>query len=435
MIARNSTIFSEVPVNVTAIPQDVLNVHNKARANPMPWHGQFTPELVDTLIGYYAASDTRVLDPFVGSGTTLLEAGKRGLAVMGVDINPAAYLMARLYQFVNTRLEDRMAALDNAEACLSDAMGESEALLSIEQARNPRRFRLTSASVAQLAASPVDPNVQILLHCLLSVAYSRASELESKAIYHSWNKIRRLVAQLPFSTQPVIAAHADARAVPIQGSQVDLVITSPPYINVFNYHQRSRAAMESLSWNLLDVAQSELGANRKHRGNRFLTVIQYCIDMAQVLMELQRVSKRGAKLVFVVGRVSNVNRIPFFNGEILATIAFRCIGMPLLMRQERVFKNRFGKAIYEDILHFEVDNQDAAEVIAKAREVAGDVLSASQDYADCGTARLISQALASLGSVGPSKLFASGTGAGGNDGSLLKVDDSVFARRLTNSSW
>ena len=435
LLSRYSNIYSEVPVDRTAIPQDLLNVRRKARVNPMPWHGQFTPELVETLIDYYAASDATVLDPFVGSGTTLLEAGKRGLAVMGVDINPAAYLMSRLYQFVNVCPADRIDHLCKAEERLSQAMGECEALLRIDQARDLRTSSQTPEFIVKLAAHTDDPNVQLLLQCLVSVAYSRASALQPEAIFQAWRKIKRLATHLPLSSQPVTAVHADARAVPLSGSEVDIVITSPPYINVFNYHQRSRAAMEVLSWNLLDIAQSELGANRKHRSNRFLTVIQYCIDMAQVLMELRRVSKREARLVFVVGRVSNVNRVPFFNGEILATLAMRCVGMTLVMRQERVFTNRFGKAIYEDILHFEVGDQDVREVTRKAREVARDVLVASQDYADHSTRQMISQALENLQLVEPSKLFDSRASIRGNDGRPNKACESVFARRLTNSSW
>ena len=135
----------------------------------------------------------------------------------------------------------------------------------------------------------------------------------------------------------------------------DLVITSPPYINVHNYHEQYRQSVETLGWRLLRVAQSEIGANRKHRVNRFLTVIQYCLDMTLALSEMARVCKPGARIILVVGRESTVRGISFDNGEIVARAGAECAGLPLLTRQERVFTNRFGERIYEDLLHFRAE--------------------------------------------------------------------------------
>ena len=75
---------------------------------------------------------------------------------------------------------------------------------------------------------------------------------------------------------------------------IDFVITSHPYINVFNYHQQYRASAEALG--LEDSGSGESG-NRllsENRQNRFLTVIQYCLDMYEVFVELARVGKRAS---------------------------------------------------------------------------------------------------------------------------------------------
>ena len=64
---------------------------------------------------------------------------------------------------------------------------------------------------------------------------------------------------------------------------VDLVITSPPYINVFNYHQNYRAILEVLGFDLLKVAESEIGQPAKNRANRFRTVVQYTLNFDQIL--------------------------------------------------------------------------------------------------------------------------------------------------------
>ena len=94
-----------------------------------------------------------------------------------------------------------------------------------------------------------------------------------------------------------------------------MVLTSPPYINVHNYHQQFRRSTEALDWDVLSFARSEIGSNRQNRANRFLTVIQYSLDMALALRELARVARPGARLILVLGRESFVRGGRFFNGE------------------------------------------------------------------------------------------------------------------------
>src|SRR3954470_18867016 len=51
-----------------------------------PYLGKFIPQLVEVLLARYVRSGGRVLDPFAGSGTTLVQALESGLDATGVDI-------------------------------------------------------------------------------------------------------------------------------------------------------------------------------------------------------------------------------------------------------------------------------------------------------------------------------------------------------------
>jgi hypothetical protein len=53
----------------------------------------------------------------------------------------------------------------------------------------------------------------------------------------------------------------------------------------------------------------------------------------------------------VIGRESNIRGVPFKNGTLLANLAVQGAGFKIDLIQERKFKNKFGKIIYEDILH------------------------------------------------------------------------------------
>src|SRR3954452_20226050 len=57
---------------------------------------RFHPLLCRRLLAEHARAGTVVLDPFVGSGTTLIEAALRGATGRGVDANPLAVDLAAL---------------------------------------------------------------------------------------------------------------------------------------------------------------------------------------------------------------------------------------------------------------------------------------------------------------------------------------------------
>jgi hypothetical protein len=209
---------------------------------------------------------------------------------------------------------------------------------------------------------------------------------------------------LPECGSPITLLNCDARRLPLREHAVGLVVTSPPYINVFNYHQQYRQSAEALGWDLLAVARSEIGANRKHRGNRFLTVTQYCLDMTDVLRELRRVCTVGARVILIVGRESNVRKTRFFNGEILATLASCCVGFPLTQRQERVFTNRFGESIYEDILHFEV-TKGRSPIAQSPAAIARQVLAEARDRAPSESIEDLEDALRQVDKMRPSPLY------------------------------
>jgi hypothetical protein len=59
------------------------------------WTAKFIPQIPRRAIQRYARPGDIVLDPFMGSGTTLVEAARLGHDAWGTDINPLAYRIAR----------------------------------------------------------------------------------------------------------------------------------------------------------------------------------------------------------------------------------------------------------------------------------------------------------------------------------------------------
>ena len=92
------------------IPQARLNITEKKRSNLFSWRGQFSPQLVEAIFEAYCLPNSVILDPFVGSGTVLLEAGNFLFEAYGIEINPAAWILSKTYEFINQA--DRKDATD-----------------------------------------------------------------------------------------------------------------------------------------------------------------------------------------------------------------------------------------------------------------------------------------------------------------------------------
>jgi DNA modification methylase len=395
----------------TTIPQiafnhplkpDQLNIDIKSRSNLFTWRGQFTPQLVENLLAAYGPEKGCILDPFMGSGTVLVEAARVGLRVEGSEINPAAFLLASTYIFINLNVTDRNSFLSEAEQILEPLFNDSTPLFqstfldsgnSIEEKFIKALYQAQNKEVHQLITT-------------LSLSVDFAYKAVSPAIvWNNWVRLKQLVKELPFSRQTVSAHLADARSLPLEDNTVDFVLTSPPYINVFNYHQNYRKSVETLGWRPLEAAVTEIGANRKFRQNRLLTVVQYCIDMALVLLELQRVCKPETKVIFVVGRESNVRKTSFFNSDLIQSLAAKVLRYDIAQIQERVFKNKFGQSIYEDLIHLVVPQESISRdtAILKARDIARNALEEAKNRAPLESIKDLEVAIDYINKVEPSK--------------------------------
>ncbi len=83
------------------IPLECINIIKKTRANLFAWRGQFSPQLIEVILEFYCLPNSVILDPFVGSGTVLLEAGNLGFEAYGFEANPAAWILSRTYELIN----------------------------------------------------------------------------------------------------------------------------------------------------------------------------------------------------------------------------------------------------------------------------------------------------------------------------------------------
>jgi len=385
--------------------QDKLNVTSKSRSNIFNWLGQFTPEFVEYIINTFARTANTTFDPFCGSGTVLLESARHGLESIGFEINPAAYAMARFISLATLSQAERKSLCASLRERIASLIGAYRDLPLFETEATFRGSYKNLIHFAGDLLSKLDNKNEtvIALACLFH-AESKERDTLGVTLYRSLETVTAKLNSLPFAKKPIVAALCDARMSHLHiHTPVDLIITSPPYINVFNYHQNYRSIMEVLGFNLLKVADSEIGSNRKNRGNRFRTVVQYALDMETALDSFAHSLRESGVLVLVVGRESRVRGIPFFNSSILLQIAEEMGAYRKLATPERVFTNRFGMDIKEDILVLQMGGTPSQH--ENARGIAQKHLLKALHIAKGDVADDINDALTQIATIKPSPVF------------------------------
>jgi len=361
------THFGGPTATVRTLDRQRLDVVKKTRSNIFGWRGQFTPEFVEYLLDEANEGTGLVIDPFCGSGTVLQECAARNRAAHGFEINPAAYAMSRFFTLSGLSHDQRIALASRIEQLFRSASSDFVDLPLFNPVEDYRGRASNLLDLGREVFSRTESKTETLL-ALLTLFETEGCRLPNlnQAVFIALGRMRRHLLALAHSTSTVEASWCDARLVHryVRG-EAELIVTSPPYINVFNYHQNHRAILELLGFDLLHVAASEIGSNRKNRGNRFRTVIQYALDLEACAESFALSLKPRGQLALVVGRESNVRGISIPNSRLVTDIVKNLGGFNQEGSFERCFTNRFGASIYEDVLLFRRVNSQPAPAAAR----------------------------------------------------------------------
>ncbi|HEY1478754.1 MAG TPA: hypothetical protein VGF46_01925 [Gaiellales bacterium] len=295
-----------------------------------PYLGKFIPQLVEAFLQRYVVAGEHVVDPFAGSGTTLVEAAAFGVHASGADVSAFNVLLARAKaarsdpdeverDLVATlaRLEARLERDGPAETAAAseflrrwfgpvalgellayrdlvrDLDGPSGDLQRIVLSRSARSARLTTHYDLDFPRQPQHGPYWCHKHRRECRPVADAARFLRR---YSLDTARRVRAfQQLRSDVRVSVHHADARVLD-WGETFDALITSPPYPGRIDYHEQHRYAFELLAlepWSAAEIGAPPLGLSRA-------AIAAYVEDMVAVFSRARAHLRPGAPVIVVV---------------------------------------------------------------------------------------------------------------------------------------
>jgi len=317
--------------------------------------GKFVPQLAEVFLRRYASPGQLVWDPFAGSGTTLVEANAFGARAAGCDVSAFNCLLMRAKTGVYepaALLADVVRLSDGESAAKARGAGpylrrwyaprslaeltsfreliEGTAypeLWQVVLSRSARSARLARHDDLDFPAEPVNGEYFCHKHRRVCRPVGEAGKFLRRYVRDAVQRVQEFADAR--SSQSVEVLHGDARLVDPPGP-VDLVLTSPPYPGLIDYHEQHAYAYELLGLERRD--SEEIGRGVKG----------YRDDIAAVLARSRRALRRGGKVVVVVN-----DRRGLYDGILSAA------GLRLEERLLRHVNRRTGRRkgeYYEEVL-------------------------------------------------------------------------------------
>jgi len=247
-----------------------------------PYLGKFIPQLVEVLLARYFRPGQHVLDPFAGSGTTLVQALESGLDATGADVaafncllmevktrayNP--FVLEQDLRAAHARVGETTAERPSAYArrwfapqAARELLGfralvedyEHADVLRVVLARAARSARRTTHFDLDFPSEPCREPYWCYKHRRECHPVETSAQFLRRYTLDTLGRLKEF-ARVRARGRAVSVIHGDARELEL--GRFDGVVTSPPYPGLIDYHEQHRYAYELLG--LDDRRELELG--------------------------------------------------------------------------------------------------------------------------------------------------------------------------------
>ena len=337
----------------------------------------FIPQIPSILIANLSKRNSIVLDPFCGSGTTLVESVRLDRIGIGIDTNYLAFLITKVK---TTYIEPRkLKKLINTFEYLLYSR-KCDLVLIPDFPNKDRWFHNNTlkelGSIFYLINSTNNKKIKNLLLVCFSAILKKCCTQRDHYTYIADNMFPKnheslvyinaknaFLSQLNNTVNSIIGFYdnlkiqginpklilskcktfnEDARLLKsINDNMVDIIVTSPPYANVNDYTTGNRLSFYWLNQDMFDKnKKDEIGARWKRSRKDALN--DYINDMHLSFIHFKRVLKKGGYFCCILGETSSIKKKIVLNKKIIDILTNE-LGFKILSRS--IKRNIYAKRI------------------------------------------------------------------------------------------
>ncbi len=306
-----------------------------------PYKGKFHPQMIRALLNIIGLKEgDTIFEPFIGSGTTAVEAMLLGINCIGTDISPLCVLQSR----VKT---ESIEVLDEIEKSRD----------SISNKIKPNLFNQSAEPFLEANNNLQNEKVKNFFNMAYLVAVSdntRRKRNFEQSFYKnldlmisSVRNFQDIVKELNLKLGNIKIEVGDARKVLLKDESIDGIITSPPYSIALDYVANDAHSLKEFGINIPEIRENFIGV----RGKGTEKIELYNQDMMKSYEEMYRILKRGRFAVIVIGNAT-------YLGKEIKTVEFtidHCekIGFKLVKDIDKIIFGLYNIMQKENILIFQ----------------------------------------------------------------------------------
>ncbi len=334
-----------------------------------PYKGKFHGQMIKALINFVEAKEgDLILDPYLGSGTTLIESSLLGINGYGVEINPALAIVSQIkldslkinYEEISTEVDfskvykifEYFSSLkipkNSIKPTIEDCLTAKELLEMLWDRFFPSSF------LHDLPFEWRNFLLLIYLHALSDYTYlsgtKKGKSLQQfffdnfkeymETIRGCWNVINRLGIELG-DYEILIGSALDLK---LKDESVKGIVTSPPYSIALDYIKNDEHLLNYLGVDIGELRNHMIGL--KGRGKDRLVL--YERDLRRSIEEMFRVLEPNGWAIIVLGDISINGSRTNFNRKIIEWS--KDIGFEDAWQLERAILGGFAKLRFEYLI-------------------------------------------------------------------------------------
>ena len=355
-----------------------------------PFSAKFPPQLPRLFIEELTVSGDTVLDPMMGSGTTMVEALLLHREAFGFDLDPLAVKLCRvktrkinpkgldevgqeILSLVNkhistpARLNRMLKSRFDRKSLefldywfLKDTQQELLSLMMAIEATTEDYVREFFELIFSSTIIAKWGGVSLARDLAHSRPHRDLKKTPRNAFLEFSSKLRKVLRRfdnIPPRINSVHLQRRDARNLPVPSNSIDLVVTSPPYANAIDYMRAHKFSLIWLGYSVDELSSlrgCNIGSERIGRhsapalprqAERLIEKLQerdkqkarivrkYLCEMREALHEIARVLRNGRAAILVVGP-SMMRGIQVETHNLIATLG-ETVGLEILGIKER----------------------------------------------------------------------------------------------------